>query len=148
MKAFKSYLTSLCLVIIFIMTSCEKIEPAVISNGVLSLPLWSDWKYKPQQGIDTIEGIFTDGCEEIGYSAGYFTSSDYTHSAEDLYYEEILIDGVPCKIVEVRGQGEFDILLFLFFKKGVNESEQGHLGINDPKDVGKYIDIFKSVHFL
>ncbi|MEO6132390.1 MAG: hypothetical protein ABIQ02_11115 [Saprospiraceae bacterium] len=146
MTIFKNYHLLVSLTIGLLLISCNDVEPAVISNGFLTLPLWSDWKYKQLQGVDTIEGIFTNGCEEIGFSAGSLTSSDHTQSPDDLYYEEILIDGVPCKIVEI--QGVHDIVLFLFFHKGVKEIEQGHLAIAGPGDVQKYISIFKSVHFL
>ncbi|HZV69440.1 MAG TPA: hypothetical protein VFG10_07850 [Saprospiraceae bacterium] len=148
MKRLESSLISFILIIGILCTSCEKVEEAIVSNGVLSLSLWSDWKYEMQQGIDTIEGIFTNGCEEIGYSAGFFTSSDYTHSPDDVYYEEITIDGVPCKIVAIRVQSDPDDRLFLFFKKGTNATEHGHLNITAPDDLQKYIDIFKTVRFL
>ncbi len=132
-----------CLVI-----SCEKIEPEIISNGGFSLQLFSDWKYKALQGIDSYEGVFTNCHEEITYSGllfGFDDLSSIVQTPETLYFEDAIIDGEPAKIIKRKYGAEEYLFLEMDAK---DKSVRIQLSVTNPDDDQKFITIFKSLRFI
>jgi hypothetical protein len=126
------------------LSACDKTEQAVISNDYISLQLWSDWKYKPLSGIDTIEGIFESEDEQILFSYTGLTTSGWNHTPGDLFYEELTVDGAAAQIVKIKS-GD-DLLLIMFFDKG-DGNHYGSLRVVNPQDDQRFINVFKSLRF-
>ena len=148
MKSLSFVLRSPLLVLLLLFTACNNVEPEVISNGIISLQLWSDWKYKSYQGIDSIEGVFKDENEEINFSYGFFGSNDLSSivpTPETLYYEETMIDGRQAKITKTDIGGV--IYLFLNVSDNIGD-DRVQLSVLDPDNDQKFITIFKSLLFL
>ena len=108
-------------VVISIVSACEKIESTRVECNFFSLALGSDWEFITLQGYDTYVGKFTNGHEEIEIDFGHFAGVNpdaIQQTNEMTYYEEVIIDGAPAKIVEVNKNGVTTLILYIHKDEG------------------------------
>jgi hypothetical protein len=125
------------------------VEPLTISSEFFSLDLWSDWKFRQGQGIDSYTGVFTNGEEEIKVDYGYFALSRMDNilvTPETVYFEETFIDGHPAKIVKrILSDGSTTLTLHIL---PANSVEGANVIVMNSTDDAKYISIFRTFRFL